>query len=138
MSEFITSMKQKMANLKEEIEAMRPGTEERKTGIREWRRLKRTLQRSDANGVIKSHVCPNPFSSTIPVTYAMQLEFLTPNFWSNPLSSFFTPFVLCDKIKAQTQLDADRSRLEKMEKRIIEYLVVAHLKGSTRSSREAC
>ena len=41
MSEFITSMKQKMANLKEEIEAMRPGTEERKTGIREWRELSR-------------------------------------------------------------------------------------------------
>jgi len=138
MSEFITSMKQKMANLKEEIEAMRPGTEERKTGIREWRRLKRTLQRSNENGVIKSHICPFIFSSTIPVTYTMQLEFLTPNFWSNPLSSFFTPFVLCNKIKAQTQLDADHSRLEKMEKRIIEYLIVAYLKGSMRSSREAC
>jgi len=100
--------------------------------------MERTLQRSDANGVIKSHVCPFIFSSTIPVTYAMQLEFLTPNFWSNPLSSFFTPFVICDKIKAQTQLDADRSRLEKMEKQIIEYLVVVHLKGSTRSSREVC
>jgi len=47
-----------LADLKKEIEAMRSGTEERKTGIREWRRLKRTLQGSDGNGVMRSHVRP--------------------------------------------------------------------------------
>ena len=45
------------------------------------------------------------FSSTTPVTYAMQFEWLTSISWPNPSSSsFFTR----DKIKAQTQLDANR------------------------------
>jgi len=110
MSEFITSMKKKMDNLKEEIEAMRPGTEERKQALENG---EGSRELCDANDVIKNHVCPFIFSSTIPVTYAMQLEWLTLIFWSIPLLSFFTPFVICDKIKAQTQLDADRSRLEK-------------------------
>jgi len=110
MSEFITSMKQKMDNLKEEIEAMRPGTEERKQALENGEGSRELY---DANDVIKNHVYPFIFSSTIPVTYAMQLEWLTLIFWSIPLLLFFTPFVICDKIKAQTQLDADRSRLEK-------------------------
>jgi len=56
------------------------------------------------------------FSSITPVTYAMQLKWLTSIPWPNLSSSpFFTPFVIRDKIKVQTQLDADRFRLENEE-----------------------
>jgi len=80
------------------------------------------------------------FSPTTPVTYATQLQRLTSIFWPNPSSSpFFTPFVICNKIKAQTQLDVDRFRLEKIKKRIIECLVRVCLKelNVDKEAREA-
>ncbi len=46
-----------MADLKRKIEAMAPGSEERKMGVREWRRLKRIPQGSVENGVIRNYVC---------------------------------------------------------------------------------
>jgi ATP-dependent Lon protease len=48
-----------LAELKAKIEAMLPGSEERKMGVREWRRLKRIPAGSVENGVIRSYV--NPF-----------------------------------------------------------------------------
>lgn len=45
-----------MADLKRRIEAMEPGSEERKMGVREWRRLKRIPAASVENGVIRSYV----------------------------------------------------------------------------------
>jgi len=41
-----------------EIEAMQSGTEERKVDTRDWRRLKRTPQGSDENGVVRIYVRP--------------------------------------------------------------------------------
>jgi len=45
-----------MADLKRKIELMEPGSEERKMGVREWRRLKRIPAGSVENGVIRSYV----------------------------------------------------------------------------------
>lgn len=45
-----------MADLKRRIEAMEVGSEERKMGVREWRRLKRIPQGSVEHGVIRSYV----------------------------------------------------------------------------------
>jgi ATP-dependent Lon protease len=45
-----------LADLKTKIEAMIPGTEERKMGVREWRRLKRIPVGSVENGVVRSYV----------------------------------------------------------------------------------
>ncbi len=45
-----------LADLKRRIEAMEHGSEERKMGVREWRRLKRIPQGSVENGVIRSYV----------------------------------------------------------------------------------
>jgi len=45
------------ADLKK-IETIQSGTEERKVGMKEWRRLKRTPQGSVGSSVIRSHVRP--------------------------------------------------------------------------------
>ena len=45
-----------LADLKRKIEAMAHGSEERKMGVREWRRLKRIPAGSVENGVIRSYV----------------------------------------------------------------------------------
>src|SRR6266576_5711576 len=45
-----------MADLKRKIEVMAPGSEERKMGVREWRRLKRIPQGSVEHGVIRTYV----------------------------------------------------------------------------------
>lgn len=51
-----------LADLRRKIEALDVGTEERKVGVREWRRLKRIPQGSVENGVIRSYVSPFGFS----------------------------------------------------------------------------
>ena len=45
-----------LAELKAKIEAMLPGSEERKMGVRDWRRLKRIPAGSVENGVVRSYV----------------------------------------------------------------------------------
>ncbi|EKM75409.1 hypothetical protein AGABI1DRAFT_80018 [Agaricus bisporus var. burnettii JB137-S8] len=112
-----------LADLKKRIEAMDPGSEERKMGVREWRRLKRIPQGSVENGVIRSY-----------------LDWLTSVPWSN------TPVQVNGGIKdkaflqkARDQLDADHFGLDKIKKRLIEYLAVVRLKeiNAERETREA-
>ena len=45
-----------LADLRKKIEALDAGSEERKIGVREWRRLKRIPQGSVENGVIRTYV----------------------------------------------------------------------------------
>ena len=46
-----------MADIRRRIEAMEPGSEERKMSVREWRRLKRIPHGSVEHGVIRNYVC---------------------------------------------------------------------------------
>ncbi|KAG5644270.1 hypothetical protein DXG03_008755 [Asterophora parasitica] len=116
-----------MADLKRRIEAMEPGSEERKMGVREWRRLKRIPQGSVENGVIRSY-----------------LEWLSSIPWPNsaPLANESVtqqPQVIKDRTflaAARAQLDADHFGLEKIKKRLIEYLAVVRLK-ELNAEREA-
>ncbi|KAJ6485879.1 ATP-dependent protease La [Mycena sanguinolenta] len=101
-----------MADLKRRIEAMEPGSEERKMGVREWRRLKRIPQGSVENGVIRSYLewltaIPWPNSALEPLPILRDRSFLT---------------------AARAQLDSDHFGLEKIKKRLIEYLAVVRLK----------
>ncbi|KAF8154154.1 Lon protease C-terminal proteolytic domain-containing protein [Crassisporium funariophilum] len=113
-----------MADLKRKIEAMEPGSEERKMGVREWRRLKRIPAGSVENGVIRSYLewltaVPWPNSTHIPVPS------------TNPSASTDLQPQLKDRsflTAARTQLDADHFGLEKIKKRLIEYLAVVRLK----------
>ncbi|KZT37119.1 ATP-dependent protease La [Sistotremastrum suecicum HHB10207 ss-3] len=103
-----------MADLKKKIEAMREGSEERKMGTREWRRLKRIPQGSVENGVIRSY-----------------LEWLTSIPWpssSLPLESIEAMKTRAYLINARAQLDSDHFGLEKIKRRLIEYLAVVRLK----------
>ncbi|KAJ7132127.1 Lon protease C-terminal proteolytic domain-containing protein [Mycena epipterygia] len=101
-----------LADLKRRIEAMEPGSEERKMGVREWRRLKRIPQGSVENGVIRSY-----------------LEWLTAVPWPN--STLEVPRAMRDRSflsAARAQLDSDHFGLEKIKKRLIEYLAVVRLR----------
>ncbi|KIM90045.1 hypothetical protein PILCRDRAFT_812855 [Piloderma croceum F 1598] len=104
-----------LADLKKKIEAMEHGSEERKMGVREWRRLKRIPQGSVENGVIRTYLewltaVPWPSSSTPPST---DLEAIKDR-------SFLR--------NAREQLDADHFGLDKIKRRLIEYLAVVRLK----------
>ncbi|KAF8714415.1 hypothetical protein AX14_012711 [Amanita brunnescens Koide BX004] len=104
-----------MADLKRKIEGIAPGSEERKMGVREWRRLKRIPQGSVEHGVVRSY-----------------LEWLTSIPWPN--STYILPTSqpqLRDRAfltNARAQLDADHFGLDKIKRRLIEYLAVVRLK----------
>ncbi|EPQ55832.1 ATP-dependent protease La [Gloeophyllum trabeum ATCC 11539] len=119
-----------MADLKKKIEAMEPGSEERKMGVREWRRLKRIPQGSVENGVIRTYVRPSH-----------PLEWLTSIPW--PSSAAVSDSASLDALKdrsflkkAREQLDADHYGLDKIKRRLIEYLAVVRLKQLAASAEQ--
>lgn len=103
-----------LADLRRKIEALDAGSEERKVGVREWRRLKRIPQGSVENGVIRSY-----------------LEWLTSVPW--PSNTTTTPLdVLKDHsflTRARAQLDADHYGLDQIKRRLMEYLAVVRLRA---------
>ncbi|OCH91337.1 ATP-dependent protease La [Obba rivulosa] len=112
-----------MADVRARIEAMVQGSEERKTAVREWRRLKRIPQGSVEHGVIRNY-----------------LDWLT----SIPWPSSVTASVALEKLRdrsfltdARKQLDEDHFGLEKIKKRLIEYLAVVRLKELQQAERDA-
>ncbi|KZT23038.1 ATP-dependent protease La [Neolentinus lepideus HHB14362 ss-1] len=103
-----------LADIKKKIEAMEPGSEERKMGVREWRRLKRIPQGSVENGVIRTY-----------------LEWLTSIPWPSSTADPSNLDTLRDRAflrKAREQLDSDHFGLDKVKRRLIEYLAVVRLK----------
>ncbi|KAI5118621.1 hypothetical protein M0805_006989 [Coniferiporia weirii] len=109
------SSEEDMADIKRRIEAMERGSEERKMGVREWRRLKRVPQQSVEYGVLRSY-----------------LEWLAALPWAslNDAPSTSTD-VLKDRtflVRARQQLDADHYGLDKIKRRLIEYLAVVRLR----------
>ncbi|KAI0696159.1 Lon protease C-terminal proteolytic domain-containing protein [Cytidiella melzeri] len=106
-----------MADVRAKIEAMAKDSEERKMAVREWKRLKRIPQGSVEYGVIRNY-----------------LEWLTAIPW--PGSSTTAPSTSHETLrdraflrKTREQLDADHYGLEKIKKRLIEYLAVVRLKA---------
>lgn len=94
---------------------MEQGSEERKMGVREWRRLKRIPQGSVENGVIQSYLewlTALPWPSTSDDPSANPETIKSPSFLAN----------------ARQQLDADHFGLDKIKRRLIEYLAIVRLK----------
>ncbi|TCD60849.1 hypothetical protein EIP91_009398, partial [Steccherinum ochraceum] len=108
---------EEMADIKAKIEAMAKDSEERKMGVREWRRLKRIPQGSVEHGVVRNYLewlTSVPWTGSEGNASAISMETLrNPAFISN----------------ARAQLDADHYGLEKIKKRLIEYLAVVRLKA---------
>ncbi|KAH7882224.1 ATP-dependent protease La [Phlebopus sp. FC_14] len=107
-----------LADIRKKIEALDVGSEERKVGVREWRRLKRIPHGSVENGVIRTY-----------------LEWLTSVPWpstsmAQPRSSLDDPGFLA---KARAQLDADHYGLDHIKRRLIEYLAVVRLRATAAS-----
>ncbi|KAI0944473.1 hypothetical protein AcW1_002170 [Taiwanofungus camphoratus] len=106
-----------MADIRAKIEAMARDSEERRMAVREWRRLRRTPAGSVEHGVIRNY-----------------LEWLTAVPWSSSVGAGQTGAALealkdrAFLAKARRQLDADHFGLEKIKKRLIEYLAVVRLK----------
>ncbi|KAI1790585.1 ATP-dependent protease La [Ganoderma leucocontextum] len=105
-----------MAEIRSKIEAMTKDSEERKMAVREWKRLQRIPSGSVEHGVIRSY-----------------LEWVTSIPW--PSSAAYANATSSDKIRdrgfltdARKQLDEDHYGLEKIKKRLIEYLAVVRLK----------
>ncbi|KAI0326803.1 ATP-dependent protease La [Cubamyces sp. BRFM 1775] len=105
-----------MAEIKHKIEAMAKDSEERKMAVREWKRFQRIPSGSVEHGVIRNY-----------------LEWLTSIPW--PSSSAYATATSSDKLRdraflenARKQLDEDHYGLEKIKKRLIEYLAVVRLK----------
>ncbi|CCM03218.1 uncharacterized protein FIBRA_05342 [Fibroporia radiculosa] len=106
-----------MADIRAKIEAMAQDSEERKTAVREWRRLRRIPAGSVEHGVIRNYLewlAAMPWPASVGTVEADRLlralrdrEFL---------------------LKARKQLDIDHYGLEKIKKRLIEYLAVVRLK----------
>ncbi len=125
-----------MADIKTKIEAMAKDSEERKMAVREWKRLKRIPQGSVEYGVIRNYVSLLMMHLLICSTFLTtnQLEWLVAIPW--PGSSTTAPSTSLDTLrdrgflkKTRQQLDADHYGLEKIKKRLIEYLAVVRLKA---------
>ncbi|KAG9013349.1 hypothetical protein FRB93_000872 [Tulasnella sp. JGI-2019a] len=109
-----------LADLKGKIELLVPGSEERTMAVREFKRLKRIQSSSVEHGVIRTY-----------------LEWLTSLPWpqvsleaseSRALSlSDMTDRELLTR--ARNQLDSDHYGMEKVKRRLIEYLAVVRLKA---------
>ncbi|KAF8515717.1 ATP-dependent protease La [Hysterangium stoloniferum] len=118
-----TNEAEDMADIRRKIEAMEVGSEERKTGVREWRRLKRIPQGSVEHGVIRNY-----------------LEHLTELPWSSSTTTSQSLETLKDRAflrKARAQLDNDHYGLDKVKRRLIEYLAVVRLKATTAALQQA-
>ncbi|EIW76777.1 ATP-dependent protease La [Coniophora puteana RWD-64-598 SS2] len=112
-----------LAELKRKIEAMELGSEERKVGVREWRRLKRIPQGSVENGVIRTYLewlTSIPWPSSGSISDATLEVFKDPAFLS----------------KARAQLDSDHYGLDQIKRRLIEYLAVVRLRSMAEAARE--
>ncbi|KAJ4480993.1 ATP-dependent protease La [Lentinula aciculospora] len=110
-----------LMDIRRKLEAMEPGSEERKAGVREWRRLKRLLGAGGAGG---------GGGSVEGGVIRGWLEWFTALPWpsvtqSSPASSKSTSAFLAE---ARSQLDSDHYGLDKVKKRLIEYLAVVKLK----------
>ncbi|KAL0578057.1 hypothetical protein V5O48_003919 [Marasmius crinis-equi] len=125
-----------LMEIKRKIEAMETGSEERKAGVREWRRFRRLTGAggpgggggmSVEGGVIRGWLewftaLPWPSTSVSP----------RPDTQLSPASS--TRGFLS---AARSQLDTDHYGLDKIKKRLIEYLAVVRLNELAREAEEA-
>ncbi|TFY75287.1 hypothetical protein EWM64_g8725, partial [Hericium alpestre] len=112
-----------LADVKRRIEAMEDGSEERRVGVAEWRRLKRIPQQSAEYGVVRSYL---EWLTSLPWPGVV-----LPSTRSIPSALTTEPGALSTRAflaNARSQLDADHFGLERVKRRLIEYLAVVRLR----------
>ncbi|EJU00206.1 hypothetical protein DACRYDRAFT_117270 [Dacryopinax primogenitus] len=111
-----------LADIKRQIEALVKGSEERKAGVREWRRLRMIPPGSVETGVIRGYLewltsLPWPVED-LAAQGAEHSALVDPEFVS----------------KAREILEKEHYGLDKIKRRLMEYLVVLRLKALSHSS----
>ncbi|KAF5381932.1 hypothetical protein D9757_007544 [Collybiopsis confluens] len=113
-----------MMEIRRKLESMEPGSEERKAGVREWRRLKRLMGAGGAGGGGGS-VEGGVIRGWLEWFTALPWPSVTQPLLASSQSPITTSAFLAD---ARAQLDSDHYGLDKVKKRLIEYLAVVKLK----------
>ncbi|KAG8878843.1 hypothetical protein FRB97_002170 [Tulasnella sp. 331] len=109
-----------LADLKAKIELLVPGSEERTMAVREFKRLKRIQSSSVEHGVIRTYL---EWLTSLP--WPQTSDSLTA---SSPSSSAdMTDRALLTR--ARDQLESDHYGMDKVKRRLIEYLAVVRLKA---------
>ncbi|KZT64831.1 ATP-dependent protease La [Daedalea quercina L-15889] len=108
---------EEMQDIRVKIEAMAKDSEERKMAVREWRRLRRTPATGIEHGVIRNYL---EWLTAVPWPASARTTQTSTSFEALRDRNFLS--------KARAQLDADHYGLEKIKKRLIEYLAVVRLK----------
>ncbi|KIM26616.1 hypothetical protein M408DRAFT_330553 [Serendipita vermifera MAFF 305830] len=113
-----------LADIRAKLEAMIPGSEERKTGVKEYRRLKRIPAGSMEHGVIRTYL-----------DWLTQLPWprINEELTDQSLKLMQDPSFLS---KAREQLDADHFGLDTIKRRLIEHLAVIRLKALNQAEIE--
>ncbi|KAK7441801.1 hypothetical protein VKT23_016463 [Stygiomarasmius scandens] len=119
-----------LMDIRRKLEAMEPGSEERKAGVREWKRLRRLMGGPGSGG-------GGGAMSVEGGVLRGWLEWLTALPWPTIDNQDKRPNLTLDLTKSSTssflaaaraQLDQDHYGLDKVKKRLVEYLAVVRLK----------
>lgn len=120
-----------LAEVKRKISAMEVGSEERRVGVGEWRRLKRIPQQSAEYGVVRNYLdwltsLPWPYTEAASPSPTGDAPIVQPPIRSRAFLA-----------NAQRQLDADHFGLDRVKRRLIEYLAVVRLREMQAAEEEA-
>ena len=114
------------------VDTLPAGSEVRRVASSEARRLKRIPPQNAEHGVVRNYVRRSMFSysnHTLTLTLLLQLEWLTSLPWT-PTTAGSETLTRSDFLgKSQSQLDADHYGLEKVKRRLMEYLAVVRLRA---------
>ncbi|KAJ8074775.1 hypothetical protein PM082_019100 [Marasmius tenuissimus] len=125
-----------LTEIKRKIEAMEVGSEERKAGVREWRRYRRLTGGGGPGGgggmSVEGSVIRGWLEWFTALPWSSLAASATPDGQLNPTSS--TKGFLS---AARAQLDTDHYGLDKIKKRLIEYLAVVRLNELAHQAEEA-
>ncbi|KAG7087442.1 hypothetical protein E1B28_013408 [Marasmius oreades] len=124
-----------LSEIKRKIEAMEPGSEERKAGVREWRRYRRLTGSGGPGGgmSVEGSVIRGWLEWFTALPWAGYIPSPSPSTNSDGQLISTRGFLAA----AREQLDKDHYGLDKIKKRLIEYLAVVRLNELARAAEDA-
>ena len=111
------------------VETLPAGSEVRRVASSEARRLKRIPPQNAEHGVVRNYVRGPHLLVIFTLTCFLQLEWLTSLPWA-PTTAGSETLTRSDFLgKSKSQLDSDHYGLEKVKRRLMEYLAVVRLRA---------